>query len=151
MITSSPSYPTYSVGGDRYIFLLTGAETGGAYAVIDALVPPGGGTPPHVHSREDETFHVLEGEMEFVVDGEAKRLGKGEFLFAPRGIPHYFKNVGTGPAKMILTMSPAGFENYFAEIGTLLDGPQAAPVPPTKEDIEKLISTAPKYGITILG
>ena len=56
--------------GDHYTFLVTGEETGGAYFVMQALVPPGGGPPPHIHTREDETFYLLEGQVEFLFGEE---------------------------------------------------------------------------------
>lgn len=124
------SYPVYSVVGDRYTFLLTGAQTDGAYFVFEAFVPPGGGAPPHLHHREDEVFLVVDGEFEFTVAGVARRVGAGEAVFARREVPHHFKNVGATSGRMIITVTPAGLENFFAEIGTPLQSRQQAPVPP---------------------
>ena len=56
---------TVAVVGDVYRFLATGEDTNGKYALWEALVPPGGGPPPHVHSREEEGFYILEGEITF--------------------------------------------------------------------------------------
>jgi quercetin dioxygenase-like cupin family protein len=58
---------TYYGPGDVYSFLVTGAETGGAYFAMEAIVPPGGGPPPHIHTHEDETFYVVEGRCEFLL------------------------------------------------------------------------------------
>lgn len=149
MITANPIYPSYSVVGDRYTYLVTGVETNGAFAMFEAYVPPGNGSPPHVHHREDEMFYVIEGEFEFVVDGEAKLLGAGDFLLGQRGVPHNFKNVGKTPGRMLITVTPAGFEGFFAEIGIELGSKDEMPIPPTAEDIEKLIQAAPKYGVEI--
>lgn len=68
---------TYWGPGNRLTFLLTGAETGGAFFLAEMLVPPGGGPPPHVHSREDETFHVLEGSLTVQVGGETLSASAG--------------------------------------------------------------------------
>src|SRR4051812_20421686 len=106
-MSSASGQPVYSVVGDRYVLLVTGAQTGGAYAIIEALVPPGGGTPPHVHRREDEAFHVIAGQFEFTVDGNPIRLGPGESLLAKRDIPHQFKNIGAAPGVMTFTVTPA--------------------------------------------
>ena len=149
-ISSPITYPVYSVVGDRYTFLLTGAQTGGAYAVFDFYVPAGGGTPPHVHSREDEAFLVVDGEFEFVVKGEPTRLGPGGFLLARRDVPHQFRNVGGTPGRMVVTVTPAGFEDFFAEVGTPLTSRDDAPVPPSADDIARLIRVAPKYGVELL-
>lgn len=143
-------YAVYSVVGDRYTFLLTGEQTGGDYSVIDAFVLPGNGSPPHVHRREDEAFYVIDGEFEFIVAGEPIRVTAGGFLFARRDIPHNFTNVGTTPGRMIFTITPAGLEQFFAEVGTRLQGREEAPVPPSPEDIARLIEAAPRYGLEIL-
>ena len=151
-MSSSPDSsapPVYSIVGDRYIFLVTGAQTGGAYAVVEAHVPSGGGPPPHVHHREDEAFHVLEGEFDFDVAGKAVRLRPGEFLLARRDVPHHFKNVGPTEGRMLITVTPAGLENFFAEIGTRLASRDDAPIPPSAEDIARLMEAAPRYGLEI--
>ena len=69
-IITPPRGRTVAVVGDVYRFLVTGGDTNGKYALWEALVPPGGGPPPHVHSREEEGFYVLDGELTFTVDGE---------------------------------------------------------------------------------
>lgn len=143
-------YPSYSVVGDRYTYLVTGVETNGAFAMFEAYVPSGNGSPPHVHHREDEMFYVIEGEFEFTVAGESKRLGAGDFLLGQRGVPHNFKNIGSSPGKMLITVTPAGFEGFFAEIGIELGSKEEMPIPPTPADIEKLIEAAPKYGVEII-
>ena len=149
MPPSTPLHPSYSVVGDRYTFLLTGAQTAGAYAMFEAYVPVGSGSPPHAHQREDEAFYVIEGEFEFTVAGVPVHLTTGGFLLGQRGVPHNFKNVGSVPGRMIVTVAPAGFEGFFAEIGVLLASRNDAPIPPTPADIQKLIATAPKYGLEI--
>ncbi|WP_435021358.1 cupin domain-containing protein [Tundrisphaera sp. TA3] len=143
--------PVYSVVGDRYTYLMTGAETNGACFVFEADVPPGGGSPPHVHTREDEGFYVVEGEFEFLVAGERIRLSKGEFLFGRRDVPHNFTNVGDAPGKLIITVTPAGLEHFFAEAGDRLAGREDAPIPPSPEAIARLIEAMPRYGLSLAG
>ncbi len=150
MTSTNPIYPSYSVVGDRYTYLVTGVETNGAFVLFEAYVPPGNGSPPHVHHREDEMFYVIEGEFEFTVAGESKRLGAGDFLLGRRGVPHNFKNVGQTPGMMLITVTPAGFEGFFAEIGMPLASKEEMPIPPTADDIQKLIQAAPKYGVEII-
>jgi len=145
-----PGAAVYSVVGDRYTYLLTGEQTAGGCFMFEAWVPPGGGSPPHVHSREDETFYVVEGEFEFVVDWAPIRLSAGGFLFGPRGVPHNFRNVGAGAGKLIITVTPAGLEHFFAEIGARLASRADAPIPPSPQDVARLIDAAPRYGLEIL-
>lgn len=150
MTPANPIYPSYSVVGDRYTYLVTGEQTNGAFAMFEAYVPAGNGPPPHVHLREDEMFYVIEGEFEFNVAGESKRLGAGDFLLGQRGVPHHFKNVGGSAGRMLITVTPAGFEGFFAEIGIQLGSKNDEPIPPTSEAIEKLLAAAPNYGVEIL-
>lgn len=140
----------YSVVGDRYVILVTGEQTAGAYSVIEMHVPPDHGPPPHVHHREDEAFYVVDGEFAFTVAGEQIRVGKGGFLFAKRDVSHSFKNVGDTLGTLIVTVTPAGLDRFFAEVGTPLANRESAPVPPSPEDLAKLGETAPKYGMELL-
>jgi quercetin dioxygenase-like cupin family protein len=140
---------TVAVTGDVYRFLATGEETGGKYALWEALVPPGGGPPPHVHSREEEGFYVLEGEITFTVNGERIVAKAGTFANVPVGVPHSFKNESGRPAKMLISVAPAGLERMFLEVGTLLVEGDTTARPPTPEEITKLLAVAPRYGIEI--
>ena len=140
---------TVAVVGDVYRFLATGEDTGGRYAMWEALVPPGGGPPPHVHSREEECFYVLEGEIMFMVNGQRMAATAGTFANMPVGTPHSFKNESGRPAKMILTVAPAGLEQMFFECGAPLAEGATTALLPTEEEIERMLAVAPKYGVEI--
>ena len=140
---------TVALVGDVYRFLATGEDTNGKYALIEALVSPGGGPPPHVHSREEEGFYILEGEITFTINGERVVATAGMFANVPVGTPHSFKNESNKPAKMLVSVAPAGLEKMFMEIGVPLAEGATTALPPTREDIEKLLAIAPKYGIEI--
>jgi quercetin dioxygenase-like cupin family protein len=135
--------------GDRYTVKAAGEDTGGAYALIEALVPPGSGPPPHVHHREDEAFYVLEGELRFHVDGRDITAGAGAWVTLARGSLHHFKNVGDRPARMLIVVTPSGLERFFLELGRAAGDGDGETVTPTHEDIESLVATAPKYGLEI--
>jgi quercetin dioxygenase-like cupin family protein len=140
---------TIAVVGDVYRFLAIGDETNGKYAMWEAVVPPGGGPPPHIHSREEEAFYILEGEITFTVNGEKVVALAGMFANMPVGTPHSFKNESSQTAKMLISVAPAGLEKMFMEVGVpLADGATTA-LPPTKQEIEKLLTVALKYGIEI--
>ncbi|MGB8170701.1 MAG: cupin domain-containing protein [Chthoniobacteraceae bacterium] len=141
---------TYSAVGDKYVILATGEQTGGAYCLSEAIVPPGGGPPPHYHTREEEQFYVLDGEITFTVDGEEIVGRRGMFVQIPRGTPHAFKNKSDAPARMLIMCTPAGFEKFMAEFAVELPSPDAPPVPPSGNEIAKLLEVAPKYGIVML-
>jgi quercetin dioxygenase-like cupin family protein len=140
---------TIAVVGDIYRFLATGEDTSGKYAMWEALVPPGGGPPPHVHSREEESFFILEGEITLTVGKERIVASAGMFANMPVGTQHSFKNEGRRSAKMLISVAPAGLEKMFLEFGVPLEAGATTALPPTKEEIEKLLAVAPMYGIEI--
>src|SRR5437016_11223472 len=125
-----------AVVGDVYRFLATGEDTNGKYALWEALVGPGGGPPPHVHSREEDGFYVLEGEITFTVNGERVVATAGMFANMPVGTPHSFKNEASRPARMLISVAPAGLERMFFEFGVPLPEGSTTALPPTKEEIE---------------
>jgi quercetin dioxygenase-like cupin family protein len=139
--------PAYWGPGDHYTFLVTGEETDGAYFAMEALVPPGGGPPPHIHTREDETFYVLEGEIEFRLDADTVTAGHGDFVNVPRGTVHSFLNAGSKTARLILTFTPAGMERFFE--ATLERAPNGARKAPDNVDevAARYIAAAPDYGL----
>lgn len=140
---------TIAVVGDVYRFLATGDDTNGAYALWEATVQPGGGPPPHVHSREEEGFYILEGEITFLIGGERVVASAGMFANMPVGTPHSFRNESNRLAKMLISVAPAGLEQMFFEVGVPLAEGSTTALPPTKDEIEKLLATAPGYGIEI--
>ncbi len=139
---------TIAVVGDVYRFLATGDETDGRYAMFEAVVSPGGGPPPHIHSREEESFYVLEGEITFQVGDERIVAKAGTFANMPVGSLHSFKNCTDKLARMIISVAPAGLEKMFMEVGQPVAFGQQAP-PPSKAEIDKLLAVAPNYGIEI--
>ena len=95
------------------VIRIHGHDTGGVVSAVESHDVPGGGPPPHIHSREDETFQVLEGEYEFTVDGKSLVAKKGTTIFAPRGIPHTYRYLGQTPGRLMCVITPAGFEEFF--------------------------------------
>ena len=140
---------TIAVVGDVYRFMATGEDTSGKYAMWEAIVPPGGGPPPHVHSREEEGFYILEGEITFQIGEERVVATAGMFANMPVGVAHSFKNESSQPAKMLISVAPAGLEKMFFEFGVPLPEGSTSALPPTKEEIDKLLTIAPRYGIEI--
>jgi quercetin dioxygenase-like cupin family protein len=124
-------------------------QTGNAFGLIENLAPVGAGSPYHVHRAEDETFYVLEGQLEFISDERRLVGGPGSYVFLPRDIPHGFRVVGTSAARFLILVTPGGFEGFVMDMGQ----PASAltlPVP-SPPDMDKLIALAAKYRIEILG
>jgi quercetin dioxygenase-like cupin family protein len=136
--------------GDLYSLLVTGKESNNVLFQFEAVVPEGGGPPPHVHSEEDETFYIVRGSLEILL-GDRTHLAKaGDFVYVPRGTVHRFKNVGSGAAVQLVTFSPAGIEKFFQEVFPAVKDRKAAPPPVTEELIRKMNEAAPKYGLKFI-
>ena len=146
--------PHIGLVGDTYTVTVSGADTNGRFCVIDMLVPPGGGPGPHRHDFE-ETFILLEGEIEFTFRGQITAARAGTTVNIPSNAPHRFHNAGTAPARMICVCSPAGNDAFFREIGTPV-ATRTTP-PPTLGPAEmaafvaKASSLAHKFQTELLG
>ena len=118
--------------GSLAIIKASGETTDGRVAIIEILAPEGAGSPLHVHTREDEWFYVIEGELSLWVDGRLIKTSPGSFVYGPRGIPHTF-TVTSPRARYLLVTQPAGFENFMralSEPAKTLTIPPAATEPP---------------------
>ncbi|MGB9455358.1 MAG: cupin domain-containing protein [Bryobacteraceae bacterium] len=108
--------PHIPLVGDTYTITVTGEETDGRFCVIDMHIPPGGGPPPHRHDFE-ETFILLEGEMDATFRGKKSIVRAGDTLHIRANAPHQFHNAFTGPARLLCICSPAGQEKFFMQVG----------------------------------
>ena len=119
--------------------LLTSAETGGQFSLIEGVMPPGGDGGLHVHHREDESMHLVEGELEVTIGADRFTLRPGESYFAPRGAPQRLRNIGERSARGILLTTPGGFDEFVTAAAGL------APSEPAR-----LTEIAARFGIEIL-
>jgi quercetin dioxygenase-like cupin family protein len=110
------SLPHIGLVGDTYTITVSGEETNGRFCVVDMHVPPGGGPPRHRHDFE-ETFVVLEGEIEAIFRGKKSTIRAGETVHIPANAPHHFRNASVEPARLLCICSPAGQERFFQEVG----------------------------------
>jgi quercetin dioxygenase-like cupin family protein len=123
-------------------------ETGGELSVLDTRLTLAANPPMHVHHTEDESFLVLEGEVEFFLADAPPRLARpGDFVFGPRGVPHRFE-VRTPEARMLVFGTPGGAERFFAAMG---EPAAAATLPvPQAPDVPQVVAVAAAHGIEIL-
>jgi quercetin dioxygenase-like cupin family protein len=138
--------------GDTYTILLTGKDTAGQFCLIDMHIPPGG-PPPHRHDFE-ETFTVLEGELDATFRGAKVAVRAGQTIHIPANAPHQFRNSSTKAAPLLCICSPAGQEDFFLEVGVSVPTRTTAP-PPLDEAaqaafIAKVQALAPKYRTELL-
>ena len=128
--------------GIPMLIRIHGRDTNGVVSAVESHDVPGGGPPPHIHHREDETFQILEGDYEFTVAGKSFVARPGTTIFAPRGIPHTYRYLGTTPGRLLCVITPSGFEGFFEEIGAM--------TPQQQQDIPRVMEIAKKYGLEIL-
>jgi len=132
----------------RMTLKATGALTGGALSLIEALAAPDSSPPWHVHHYDDEMFYILDGQLLLKCGDEMFEGGPGAFVFLPRGIPHSFKVVSETPARCLLIGIPANLDQYFVAAGTpaLDDGLRPQPI-----DFQQMAAIMTPYGVELLG
>lgn len=135
--------------GDRYRFLVESEQTGGTYAMWHATISPGGGPPLHTHSREEEAFYVLEGEIQFEADGNEFLGEPGSFVNLPSGSRHRFRNQTDRDAEVLILVAPAGLEKMFRRTGSPVTNASSPITAPDTEDKQRLVQIAPEYGIEL--
>src|SRR5262245_55752766 len=131
-----------NVLGIPMVIRVHGRDTAGVVSAVESHDVTDGGPPPHIHHREDETFQILEGEYEWTVGKQTFVAKKGATIFAPRGIAHTYRYIGTTPGRLLCVITPAGFEEFFEEVAAMSAQQQ--------QDIPRVIETAKKYGLEIL-
>jgi quercetin dioxygenase-like cupin family protein len=125
--------------GSRSTFKVLSEQTGGAYALLEQEILPGHGPPLHVHRHETEIFYILEGQFEVTLGGETIDAPPGAMVLGPRNISHTFRNVGTTPGKLLLTVIPGRFSNYFQDVDGVSNG-----------DHDAIRALCAKYDVEIL-
>ena len=141
--------PTYRSPVDEITFLVTGRETDGAFFMAKVSVPPGAGNPPHIHTREEESFYIEQGTLTVQIGGKAVTASAGDFVCLPRGVAHSFQNTGKVDAKFVLLAVPAGLEKFFEESFYLAaDCPDAPSM--SEAFMGRLLATASKCGLEFL-
>jgi quercetin dioxygenase-like cupin family protein len=147
------SLPHIGLVGDTYTILLSGDDTNGRYCLIDMHIPPGGGPAPHRHDFE-ESFTLLEGEIEATFRGEKSVVRTGETLSIPANAPHSFTNASERTVRLLCICAPAGQEEFFAQLGVLVGTRTTPPPKPDKaseaEFMKKAQELAPKFRSELL-
>jgi quercetin dioxygenase-like cupin family protein len=150
MASHLPSHPPRAAAGDRValgtgshlMFKAVGADTDGAYALMEYVAAPGSGSSLHTHNNEEEAFYILGGALTFQLGEETVRATPGEFVRIPRGMVHAFVNAEAEPAMALILLSPAGLEQFFVELAELVAAsPDGVPDPDAADALNK------KYGL----
>jgi quercetin dioxygenase-like cupin family protein len=152
-IAEEETLPHVGLVGDTNTVTASGDDTGGRFCVIDMHIPPGGGPPPHRHDFE-ETFVLLEGEIEATFRGSKSTVHAGDTVNIPANARHQFHNASNQPTRMLCICSPAGQDNFFKEVGlrvaTHTTAPPKLDATQQAEYIRKVRSIAPQYKTELL-
>ncbi len=138
--TSAP----LNIVGEETLVKVSNADSDGTLAFFHLVAPPMSGPPRHVHTREDELFYVLEGELVFELDGERHSVGAGDTVYLRRGVIHAYQNFTTSDARLLIATTPGGFSDCFVELSAATP-PGGLPAP------DRLNAISTKYGMTVLG
>ena len=131
-----------NIAGSKTLHKIKSSATNGVFSVLEFVTPPGKGVAIHVHEREDELVYLLEGEIEVTLGDQKMKAIPGVMALLPRGIPHGFTNIGNKPSRVLDTILPGQFDNYFVELAALY----AAGDPPE----EQIGALSRKYRIKYL-
>jgi quercetin dioxygenase-like cupin family protein len=131
-----------NIAGSKTLHKIKSSATNGVFSVMEFVTPPGKGVALHVHEREDELVYLLEGEIEVTLGNQKMKAVPGVMALLPRGIPHGFTNIGNKPSRLLDTILPGQFDNYFVELAALY-----ASGDPPEEQIDAL---SRKYRIKYL-
>jgi quercetin dioxygenase-like cupin family protein len=135
--------------GHLFSFLATGADNDDQFSLIESIVRRGLEPPPHIHSREDETYYVLEGRATFMIGGETVTAGPGDFVYLPRHVPHGFR-LETETARFLIQILPADLEQVFFASSEPAESATLPPPPAGPPDIEKMVRVFGEYGVEFL-
>jgi quercetin dioxygenase-like cupin family protein len=108
-----------NIAGSKTLHKIKSSATSGVFSVMEFVTPPGKGVALHVHEREDELVYLLEGDIEVTLGNQKMKAVPGVMALLPRGIPHGFTNIGNKPSRLLDTILPGQFDNYFVELAAL--------------------------------
>ena len=133
-----------NVVGEETLMKVSSADSDGLMSFFHLVAPPMSGPPRHVHSREDELFYVLEGEIVFELDGTRHTVRPGGTVYLRRGVAHAYQNFTSTTARLLIVTTPGACGGLFVELS-------AATPPGEFPDIDVLVQISERYGITVLG
>lgn len=140
----------YQLDGAVVEILHSGDQTAGSWALVRAVMPPGAMSPPHYHTHQDETFYVLEGELQVETQGRILTLRAGETLVMPRHIPHRPSNASAADTQVLVLSTPSGFVNFLQAAGERVYALDTPAVPMTAERMAHIGEISQRFGIIVV-
>ena len=143
---------TYNVLNILTKFHAFPSEVDGKFCLVECTVPVGAGAPPNHHAGETEGFFILDGQIMFVINGEERRAGPGDYVAIPDGAVHAFQAIGDSPARVLVLNAPGHMhEAFFTGLGSVLPDDQTELPSPGEPDIDVVLKVAGEVGMTIVG
>lgn len=133
---------TFSMLGVRITPKVVAEDTNGAFSLIEQVVQPGGGSPPHILHRDDKVIYVIEGEFAILLGNETVTATAGSCAIIPKGVLHNFKNVGASAGKILVSLTPGGHEKFLRDLSQVA---QAGP-----PDRDKMMAIGKNYHVEIV-
>lgn len=144
-----PKSEEHWVFGNHLSLKQTSETSDGRTCFADGTVMPGGEVPAHTHAREDELFYIMQGAIDFMLEGRKVNAEAGTFIRVPRGVVHGFRNATNTPARMLNIHTPGGFEKFFRGVGTpCVDVSEGPPKEPP--DMDKVNKACEATGMKIV-
>ncbi len=143
---------TRAIPGAVFSFLARGSETDGRHALIKILVEKGAEPPAHTHTREDESYFILKGSIEYTIGGDKLTVKEGEYVYLPKDVPHSF-TILSERAEVLMYISPAGLDQWFWDNSTPAPDGKSLPVPqgpPPADVIKHFVTSLQAYGVQML-
>lgn len=133
---------TNTAWGESFRVRVGGEAVDNAYAILDDWAQAGAGPPRHLHRHEDESFQLVQGQVAVWTPERSVLLGPGDFIMIPKGTPHAWRALGTEPARMVLTLVPGGFEQFFLT---------AVARGLTMNELDQLVALGQEFGMDTVG
>lgn len=134
--------------GNQFTVKAAGEQTDGRYTILEQICA-GAPPPMHIHDNEEEAFYLVAGSIDLYVGDDVHKVEAGAFCLVPRGVRHSFVSTSPEPARMLVLVSPAGFERFFLEVEQRF--PEAGGLPAPDEVVPVLGEMASRYGLRIVG
>lgn len=141
--------PFVALGDHRGWVKMNADQTGGDFLLFEVQADYQGGVPPHIHHREDETFYILEGHIQFQVGDKTMEVGPGDTVFGPRSVPHAWRTLSPEGSRLLILFTPgANFQAFGMGMAQQGADPQADMADPAKA--AAFVALAARHGIEML-
>jgi quercetin dioxygenase-like cupin family protein len=141
-----------AIPGALFHFLARGEQSANSFALIQIEVYKGNEPPAHIHTHEDESYFIIEGDIRFWIGDKIIEATAGDFIFLPKGVPHKFELL-SDKVKELMWISPAGLDQWFWDNSAPSPDQKALPIPqgpPPPELVSHFVNSLSTYGVEMV-